>query len=201
MKLENWPSFSRHVGWTEYFIICFLVRWHVLVFLLYGSGLFLWQSTSYYSIKPPELNSDVQADPMTCDVPSQVYSYTGKLTFIRTEPNPYSGIFGRVSLKPKSFACAYYRVFQESNMSSCVEIVLLKRENEVSRHLSWAMEGGLPATQRLVKFSSATSPEVGLLLMRKRTNFSPAAGVSGRGLESNEDRARSLSRRLRGFVI
>ena len=86
-------------------------------------------------------------------------------------------------------------------MGSGVEIMFLKRENEISRHLSWAMEGSLPATECLVKFSLAITPEVGLLLIRECTNFSPATSVCGRGLESDEDRTRSWSRRLRGFVI
>ena len=79
-------------------------------------------------------------------------------------------------------------------MGSSVEIVFLEREYEVSRHLSWAMKGGLPATESLVKLSSTTSSEVGLLQMRKRTNFSPAASVCGRGLESKKEWIRRWSR-------
>ena len=86
-------------------------------------------------------------------------------------------------------------------MSSSDKIMFLKREDEVSRHLSWAMKGSLPATECFVKFSFATSPKVGYLLLRKRTIFSPATGVRWRGLEGKQDGTGSWSRRLRGFVI
>lgn len=86
-------------------------------------------------------------------------------------------------------------------MGPRVQIMFSKREDEISRHLSGAMEGSLPATECFMKFSFAISPEVGLLLGRKRPDFSPAAGVCSRGLEGKEDGTGSRSRQLRGFVI
>ena len=79
-------------------------------------------------------------------------------------------------------------------MSPGIQTMLLKRENEVSRHLSWAMEGSLPATECFIKMCFAISPEVGYLLRRKRTDFASAAGVCWRGLESKQDRTGSRSR-------
>lgn len=86
-------------------------------------------------------------------------------------------------------------------MGSGVQIMFSKREDEIRRHLSGAMEGGLPATERFVEFSFTISPEVGFLLGRKRTDLSPAAGVCGRGLEGEEDGSGSRIPRLGGFVI
>ena len=86
-------------------------------------------------------------------------------------------------------------------MSPGVQIMLLKRENEVGRHLSWAMEGSLSTAESFVKFCFAFSSEVVFLLTRKGSNFSPATGVCWRSLEGKEDGTRRWSRRLRGFVI
>ena len=75
-------------------------------------------------------------------------------------------------------------------MSPGTKVMLLKRENEVSRQLSWAMEGSLSTAERFVKLCFALGPQMGFLLIRKRSNFPPATGVCWRGLEGKEDGTR-----------